>query len=369
MPDYSISIAAGRIDIATDREELPLTELLTFASRENAKRAFLFVSKILGKHVPCRPRVMRESYQRLAAKLKGLDGPVVTIGMAETAVGLGHGVHHAFHRQFRRIDLAYIHTTRHHLEHPRALVFDESHSHAPNHVVYRPHENYRSTFDNARSLVLVDDEISTGRTMSELAQGYLRYNPSIEQIAFVSIVNWLSDVDRAAMIRETGRRTFFASLVDGRFRFRQAENYSPPAARSQAARRTRLATDRFGRAGIGPALPAIPRLAPRQRRLLVVGTGEFVYPPFLIAEDLEHRGHDVLYQSTTRSPIALGDGIADKLAFNDNYDEDVPNYLYNAPGDRDVILGYEHPDMAARHGLAALFEARGRTVTAVSSTA
>ena len=367
MPEYSISIAAGRIVIATEREEIPLREILTFASRENARRAFLFVSKILGKHVPCRPRTMRESYRRLACKLIGFESPVITIGMAETAVGLGHGVHHALHRQSLDSDLVYIHTTRHHLERPPTLVFDECHSHAPEHLVYCPEDAYRATFDNARSLVLVDDEISTGRTVTELALSYLRHNPRIERVALVSIVNWLSSERRAIVRRDIGRPVLFASLVDGCFQFRQAPNFAPPTARRQAVRRTRLATARFGRAGIGTVTPDIPHLTPRRQPILVIGTGEFVYPPFLIAEDLERRGYDVLFQSTTRSPIALGDGIADKLAFEDNYGERVPNFLYNAPHDRDVILGYEHPDMPAHHGLAALLEARSRNVTTIAA--
>lgn len=367
MPEYSISIAAGRIDIATEREDVPLREILTFASRENARRTFLFVSKILGKHVPCRPRAMRESYRRLATKLTGLESPVMTVGMAETAVGLGHGIHHSLHCQSPDADLVYIHTTRHHLERPPTLVFDECHSHAPEHLVYCPDEAYRATFDNARSLVLVDDEISTGRTMTELATSYLRHNPRIEQVAVVSIVNWLSRGQRAILHRKIGRPLLFASLVDGCFHFRHATNYSPPTARRGGLRRTRLATARFGRAGIGTVTPTIPHLTPRRKPILVVGTGEFVYPPFLIAENLENRGYDVLFQSTTRSPIALGDGIVNKLTFEDNYGEQVPNFLYNAPHDRDVILSYEHPDMPSRHGLATLLEARGRNVTAITT--
>ncbi|MDW2612034.1 phosphoribosyltransferase domain-containing protein, partial [Escherichia coli] len=73
--------------------DYPLTDLFDIAERRNPKRAFLFVSKVLGRHIPVSPQVMRNVYTQLAEQFLGtLDGPVVFIGMAETAVGLGAGV-------------------------------------------------------------------------------------------------------------------------------------------------------------------------------------------------------------------------------------------------------------------------------------
>jgi hypothetical protein len=69
---------------------------------------------------------------------------------------------------------------------------------------------------------------------------------------------------------------------------------------------------------------------PQSQRLLVLGTGEFAYPPFLLAEELERHGLDVRYQSTTRSPIIEGGAIGCSLAFADNYGDGIPNFLYNA---------------------------------------
>jgi len=52
----------------------------------------LFVSKVLGKHWPVRPTVMREIHARLATQIANLPGPLLVIGMAETATALGRGV-------------------------------------------------------------------------------------------------------------------------------------------------------------------------------------------------------------------------------------------------------------------------------------
>ncbi|MDO6805934.1 TRSP domain-containing protein, partial [Wenyingzhuangia sp. 1_MG-2023] len=68
-------------------------------------------------------------------------------------------------------------------------------------------------------------------------------------------------------------------------------------------------------------------------RVLVVGTGEFVWKPFLLAERLEQAGADVHFGSTTRSPIAIGHAIEHALSFPDNYGLGIPNFIYNVrPG-------------------------------------
>ena len=65
-----------------------------FADTVNPKRAFLFVSKVLGRHIPVSPSIMRHAFTDLAELVPDdLPEPVLVIGMAETAVGLGAGVH------------------------------------------------------------------------------------------------------------------------------------------------------------------------------------------------------------------------------------------------------------------------------------
>ncbi len=70
--------------------DVSLDDLFDIAERRNPKRAFLFVSKVLGRHIPVPPSVMRQAYRQLASQFPAtLTGPVLFIGMAETAVGLG----------------------------------------------------------------------------------------------------------------------------------------------------------------------------------------------------------------------------------------------------------------------------------------
>ena len=85
-----VNICAGKLTLQLFKGEKRLEELLDFASRENQKRGYLFVSKVLGKHIPVKPSVMRSLYQELSQQCgAGLSSYVV--GMAETATGLGAG--------------------------------------------------------------------------------------------------------------------------------------------------------------------------------------------------------------------------------------------------------------------------------------
>jgi hypothetical protein len=86
-------------------------------------------------------------------------------------------------------------------------------------------------------------------------------------------------------------------------------------------------------------------LARRGAKHLILGTGEFAYPPFLLAERLEKHGFDVHFQSTTRSPIMLGGAIGTALSFQDNYEDGIANFLYNATADMydRIIICHETP--------------------------
>jgi hypothetical protein len=88
-------------------------------------------------------------------------------------------------------------------------------------------------------------------------------------------------------------------------------------------------------------------------RVMVVGTSEFVWRPFLLAERLERAGADVHFSSTSRSPIALGHEIGHALSFSDNYGLGIPNFLYNVrPGQFDrVLICTETPAQAVPQSL------------------
>lgn len=362
MRRVEVEIRAGRLSLALQVERLPLEEVVTFATRENPKRPYLFVSKVLGRHWPCRPRRMRQTYDLLAAELFAAAPPVMVFGVAETATGLGHGVFDSLTRALPGAAALYQHTTRHHLRRDRAFRIREGHSHAVDHWIYQPSPPHREIFRGARTLALVDDEITTGRTLSALARSYLALNPRIERIQLLTLVSWLTPRRREELERELGRPVAVAALVAGSFRFTPSPGFAPPplprGLRAESPGRHVAAG--FGRTGLRGAYDGGGGLdLPPASRVAVVGTGEFAFPPFRLAEDLERGGHDVVYQCSTRSPILVGDGVRTKLAFPDHHSESVTNYLYNFPDDgRVVVVGYEHPALGRSHRLVDLLHAR-----------
>lgn len=353
----TIPIQAGRLLIDLRREEWPLADCVVCATRQNPRRLYLFISKVLGKHWPVKPSVMGAVHQQLAEKIAGLPGPMVVIGLAETATALGRGVAEEAARQTERDDILYLQTTRYLLSHHLGFSFDESHSHAPDHAVYWPIPALQPLFQTARTLVLVDDEISTGRTLLELAQAYLRLNPRVEQVALVCITNWLSEARQREIGQLLERSTQFPALIEGDFRFEPDPAFPPPdlpvVIAHPARRHDGMAADpaRTGVLAGRWRLPPLPALPPAQP-LVVIGTGEYAYTPFRVALAWEEQGYDVRFQSTTRSPILVGDAIASRYEFLDNYGDGIPNYLYNLKADRLPIVCYEHPAMPAAHGLA-----------------
>ena len=59
---YQKTLSCGRIEVSSEVTDYPLTDLFDIAERRNPKRAFLFVSKVLGRHIPVSPQVMRNVY-------------------------------------------------------------------------------------------------------------------------------------------------------------------------------------------------------------------------------------------------------------------------------------------------------------------
>jgi Phosphoribosyl transferase/TRSP domain C terminus to PRTase_2 len=352
MPDATrtITLTSGTLTASVAHADWLLDDLCAFAARDNPRRAFLVVSKVLGRHVPTRPSVMRASFRNLAALVPAdLPGPVLVVGMAETAICLGQGVHEEMLARDGRADILYLHSTRQLLDHRILCHFDEPHSHASSHIVYRP-VAMDGTFAKPCSLVIVDDEISTGTTITNLADAILGCLPSIERIVAVTLTDWSLGTEWASRIT---RPCMVVSLLSGSLHCDSKPGAAPQhksfdAAAIALGRMTQHHNfGRLGRSDVaddGDALAAQLAIPP-QSRIRVLGTGEFTYPSFRIAERLEAMGHDVVMQSTTRSPVQINDVIRCKLEFGDNYGTAVPNFVYNVDpaDDRLTVICHETP--------------------------
>lgn len=323
--------------------EWSLDQLLDFAERINPKRSFLFVSKVLGKHIPVQPSVMQKTYRDLAALIPaGLPEPVTVIGMAETAICLAAGVHQALADKYP--DTVFMTTTRHPVQdQPILAEFLEEHSHAQSQMLYGSTDPaIQSHILNTKTLILIDDEASTGKTFVNLVQALKQAGlEQLEHIVTTTLVNWSEQTDIDHI------ETTHVTLMKGEWQWQPDLSAKVPVMPQvdQVAHGQFpvIAPQTSGRIPLKQTANTWINLSPHfaDERILVIGTCEYVWPPFLAALSLEQAGAQVKFASTTRSPIQIGHSIQAKLSFNDNYGLGMPNFIYNIQPelfDRIVII-------------------------------
>ena len=214
------------------------TSLFKLAARKNKKRGFLFVSTVLGKHIPVSPNIsllfgrllalvysncilkkenlicdeikyltneygklnvlenscnitndkyllinkrLGELYKREVEDKINIDEKTLFIGFAETATGLGHSVYENFTGK-----ISYIHTTRESLKDiDLSLDFQEEHSHATEHFLF-------GDISNFEKIVLIDDEFTTGNTTLNFIKE-IKKKFGIEKFTLLSILDWRTE--------------------------------------------------------------------------------------------------------------------------------------------------------------------------------
>lgn len=359
-----ITLPTGVMQLQVEAGPFALDELIGLAARANAKRGFLFLSKVLGKHWPVTPRQMHAIHTELVSGIPDeLQAPVLFIAMAETAIGLGQGVFEAYRAAHPQREALFLHTSRYHVGDQPIIEFEEAHSHAPRQFLHWPADPaLRALLQSARSLVLVDDEASTGNTFLNLSAACRAFNPALERVHLATITNFMGAAANAALSARFGLPVSIGAALSGDYVFTpNALQPAPGVAQRFAAHADRGASADFGRLGLNRALHQPTALAERlcrdlapEARVLVLGTGEFMHMAFLLGRALEARHVNVMVQSTTRSPILQWGAVSQVLRFADNYGEGVENFLYNvAPGQYDhVFICHETPPNAALQQLA-----------------
>ncbi len=374
---YTAHLPGGDFTFALSREDVPLRDICDLALRNNARRRFLFVSRVLGRHHPVRPAALRSVARQLAEKLHArlADQPVVFIGMAETATTLGQAVFREWVAlQGRGL---YIESTRRRTGSEVALGFAEVHSHATAHALHLPGdiEDPEHWLQTAAQIVIVDDEATTGRTAAGLVRAIQDWRNAAcaEPVPFSATLAVLLNWNPCASEGVDPAITHIESLVEGRFDFTPIGEFpTPPHTQVvldtavQCRRGVRHGTVRpevlpghwatLVHAGHRPEATGRPNqeLTSPTPRVLVIGNGEYGFHPLLLAEALESTGAQAWVQATTRSPILLGGAIQHHRSFPALSGEGYTEHLYNVPDDHDydrVIVCTEDALPPADHPL------------------
>lgn len=301
---------------------------------------------------------MQGMYQYLAEALaSSVQGKSVFVGMAEAAAGLGQGVYEAYLALEKvSVEHLFIHTSRYLLAETQVLDFQEQHSHAAQFYLYVPPEPYlQSTFIHAQTLVLIDDEVTTGRTFANLIKAYQDVNSMLKSVVIVSILNFVSPRRQQEIQQQVGLKVKFICALAAHVNFTQNPDYRytqvPNVLSKPGCKRQQLSLV-AGRLGIQGCLnldmTPLQELAKswqKGQRVLVLGTGEFVHVAFLMGQLLVKQGWDVRVQSTARSPLVKEGAIQEKIELIDNYADNIPNYLYNVKeGQYDqIVISHETP--------------------------
>ena len=331
------------------------SDIFKIAERINPKRAFLFVSTLLGRHIPVDPLEHRAALWKLADGVSEhlLPGPVFVMGFAETAVGIGAGVFDCLRIAHPERPMGYLTTTRFAAKGVEPwFTIKESHSHAVDHIILTPQPGVIQQGEGA-TLVLVDDETTTGKTFAELASGLSAQSLHFDQVVLVTLTDW-SDGRAAKSVRGIFKDAQVAavSLQRGSWVWTpRAEQppmelpgaceaccpqWVPDAAQTFAAPRLGISTQMARQSGedILGQLEASGFTPPQHRhKVLVVGAGEHVWQPMQFAQALCERGIYTRFITTTRSPILQGATIRQKVSFADHYGQGFWMYMHNVVAD------------------------------------
>lgn len=370
---------------------IDIDSLMTVGARINPKRSFLFISKLLGKHLDVNPNIPKvaghllsnlylkhyhnvdfSNVDTLVKALNGnvegldkelnrkylLDSPVLFIGFAETATGLGHAVFSSFYNGY------YTHTTREDIKDYKSVFdFNEEHSHATGHSCFLIE---KSLFNIANRVVLIDDEITTGKTSLNLIKE-IKENFGVDKFTILSILDWRTkewlDYEKK-FCDENNIDLDVLSLISGEINITKDYTFEDTAIEESISNTVTAPTVRnisksnisgnkisaltnkgevyyskyTGRFGI-PSFynDDIEKMSKymgyclskerKYDKTLVLGMGEFIYIPSRIASFM---GDNVYYKSSTRSPIFCNEGdnypIQNRIKFKIN---DIQYYLYN----------------------------------------
>lgn len=314
----------------------------------NAKRAYLLVNPLQAKHMPVSPTEALTMMRTLGEGLRQeFPGARLVLGFAETATALGAAVASRLGP-----DCAFLTTTREAGEGPGWVRFLEEHSHAAEQKLWGG--DLDALLQETDTVLFVDDEISTGKTLRNMVAQLTRRWPALGEKTLVaaSLLNRVTPEQEEALADAGITCRCLVRLPQEDHTAQVADwtvTEAPPAVPQNLSFRQETLpgeglldprkTLRIGaydsscqavaEAMLSHTLGPVDTLG----KTLVLGTEECMYPALILGERLERLGAEVCCHATTRSPIGLCDApgypIRSGWKLPSFYEEERTTYVYN----------------------------------------
>ena len=314
----------------------------------NAKRAYLLVNPLQAKHMPVSPTEALTMMRTLGEGLRQeFPGARLVLGFAETATALGAAVASRLGPE-----CAFLTTTREAGEGPGWVRFLEEHSHAAEQKLWGG--DLDALLQKTDTVLFVDDEISTGKTLRNMVAQLTRRWPALGEKTLVaaSLLNRVTPEQEEALADAGITCRCLVRLPQEDHTAQVADwtvTEAPPAVPQNLSFRQETLpgeglldprkTLRIGaydgscqavaEAMLSHTLGPVETLG----KTLVLGTEECMYPALRLGERLERLGAEVCCHATTRSPIGLCDApgypIRSGWKLPSFYEEERTTYVYN----------------------------------------
>ena len=357
-------------------------ELVRIAKRENnTRRKYLVVNRLQGKHIPVSPKEALQMFRSLAELIKEAypSERLLMVGFAETATAIGAAV--AIECQE-----AYMQTTREVIDGVDYLYFSESHSHATEQKLVKT--DLDKIIGKTDRIVFIEDEVTTGNTILNIVRLIQKTYAQPVSFAVASILNGMNEEalenyknlkipvhylvktahDTYTEIAEQYQADGTCHIctkpqekeveqqkeVQQQIEMQQTKEAQQPIEVQEIsgwinARRLHTA-DTYKQAceqlwqeiQQKYGYTKYTKETETGRRILVLGTEEFMYPALYVGAKLEEAGYTVRMHATTRSPIAVSKEekypLHTRYELASLYDKNRTTFVYDLAEYEEVLV-------------------------------
>lgn len=349
-----------------------ISDIIQIAKRDNnKKRSFLLVNPIQAKHIPCSPNDTLKLFSSLGKLLynKYKDEKVCVIGFAETATAVSASVATALGD-----NTFYIHTTRNNIDGMKNIItFNEEHSHAIEQNLFCKDIN---SIINSNRIIFVDDEISTGKTILNFIEAMKQKNyiNKDHKISVASIINGMNkenqklfetmDIECSYLVKINTDEIVTPNLDDTCINQKNVSDIdiSFHQFKGKLSPATGVIIKDYNNACDNLANNILSSISDiKAKKILVLGTEEFMYPAIILAKKISDISIDVKIHATTRSPIEVHRDnnypLNMRFEFKSFYCDNTKVFLYNlAQYDKIIILTDSENNLCFENGINSLLE-------------